>query len=47
MFYNLDKLMTSLLSFLHHIVDQFCNTCDNKNYLIPYNHFYFMRQNVR
>ena len=27
---NLDKLMTSLLCFLHHIIEQFRNTCDKK-----------------
>ena len=27
-FCNLDKLMTSLLCFLHYIIDQFHNTCD-------------------
>ena len=29
MFCNLDKLLTSLLCFLHYIIDQFHNTCDN------------------
>ena len=28
MFYNLDELITSLLCFLHYIIDQFRNTCD-------------------
>ena len=35
MFCNLDKLMTSLLCFLHYIIDQFHNNCDKKFYLIP------------
>ena len=46
MFCNLDKLMTTLLCFLHYIIDQFRNICDKK-YLIPYNHFHSLRQNVR
>ena len=46
MFCNLEELMTSLLSFLHYIIDQFRNTCNKKFYLILYNHFHFMRQNV-
>ena len=40
MFCNLDELVTPLLSFLHYIIDQLRNTCDNKFYLIPYNHFH-------
>ena len=51
MFCNLEELMTSLLCccccFLLYIIDQFYNTCDTKFYLIPYNHFHSMRQNVR
>ena len=39
MFCNQDELMTSLLCFLHYIIDQFRNTCDKIFYLIPYNHF--------
>ena len=46
-FFNLYELMTSLLCFLHHIIDQFRNTCDKKYYLILYNRFHFMRQNFR
>ena len=30
MFCSLDDLMTSLLCSLHHITDQFHNTCDKK-----------------
>ena len=44
MFCNLDELMTSLLYFLYHIMDQFR---DKKYYLIPSKHFHSMRQNVR
>ena len=33
--------------FLSNIIDQFCNTCDTKFYLIPYNHFHSMWQNVQ
>ena len=38
MFCNLDELMTSLLWFLHYIIDQFRNTCYKNFHLIPYNH---------
>ena len=47
MFCNLDELETSPLCFLHYIIDQFRNTCDNNSYLVPYNHFRSMGQNVR
>ena len=30
MFCNLDEIMTSLLCFLHYIIDQFLNICDQK-----------------
>ena len=30
MFCNLDELMTSLLCFIHHIIDQFRYACDKK-----------------
>ena len=33
MFCNRDELMTSLLCFLHYIIDQFRNACDKKNSL--------------
>ena len=33
MFCNLNKLMKSLLCFLHYIIDQFHNTCDKKKLL--------------
>ena len=46
-FCNLDELMTSLLGFLHYIVEQFRTTCDKISYLVPHNHFRLMRQNVR
>ena len=46
MFCNLDELITSLLCFLHYIIDQFRNTCDKK-YFIPYSHFHSMREYVR
>ena len=38
MFCNLDELMTSLLCFLHYIIDQFRNTRDKKFHMIPFNH---------
>ena len=47
MFCNLYELMTSLLYFLRYIIDQFSNTCVTKFYMIPYNHFHSMQQNVR
>ena len=49
LFRNLDELMTSLLCFLHYIIDQFRNrsTCDKEFLLIPRIHFHSMRQNVR
>ena len=47
MFCNLDELMTSLLCFLHYIIDHFRNTYDKKIYLVPYNYFHSMRESVR
>ena len=47
MFCNLDELMKSLLCYLHYITDQFCNTCDIIFYLVLYNNFHSIRQNVR
>ena len=40
MFCNLDELKTSLLCFLHYIIDQFLNTSNKTFYLISYNHFH-------
>ena len=40
MFCNLGELMTSLLCFLHYIIDQFGNACDEKFHLIPDNQFH-------
>ena len=47
MFCNLYELTTSLLCFLHYIIDQFLNTFDNNFHLIPYNHFHSIRENIR
>ena len=49
MFCNVDELMTPVRCFLHYIIDQSGNICDQKKkkkkkkiHLIPYNHFHAM-----